>query len=128
MSLFFLSFTLLTLLFSHFRANRTKPENPDSFEWTHSFSGNLSEFTAKLENFVSKNSKLLILERTKTKFIISESSRLFDFGRFYHIQCKESKDGLEIKIHIQSKLVDPISKENNGDSKLISEIEGNDVG
>lgn len=128
MSLFFLSFTLLTLLFSHFRANRTKPENPNSFEWTHYYKGTLSDFTLKIEKFVEQKSNLLILERTKTKFIISESSQLFDFGRFYHIQCNESEDGLEIQIHIQSKLVDPISKEKPGNNKLISEIEGNDVG
>lgn len=107
MSLLFLILTGVTWTLSHFYAKRITPSSPTSFDWTKKFNGNLEQFTEHLHRSIKNNPDWLLLEKTKTKFIISESPSLFQFGSFYHIHCKETSDGLVIEVKVQAKLVTP---------------------
>ncbi len=102
--------TLLTYLFSHFWARRTRPKAPSDFQWTKTFSGDLVDFQKQVESVVEKNSQLLILEKTKDRYLISESPSLFEYGNFYHIQCVQEGDQRIVKMQVQAKLVNPDTK------------------
>lgn len=110
MSFFFFIVTVLTLLFSHFWARRTRPVTPSSFAWTKNFSGSLEDFHKSLEKFVKSQPELLILEKTKHKYLISQSPSLFEFGNFYHLKLEETEEGVIVNLEVQAKLVEPTEK------------------
>ncbi len=110
MSFFFFIITLLTFLFSHFWARRTQPKAPSDFQWVKNFSGDRSDFQKQIEAAVQQNSQLLILEKTKDRYLISESPSLFEYGNYYHIQFVEEGDQPVVKMQVQAKLVNPDTK------------------
>lgn len=121
MSVFFLSFSVLTFILSHWRAKRTKPAL-HQFQWTKSFSGNLNEFTEKLLLRVQSTPELLLLERGKFYFLIGQEPTAFEYGAFYKIHCKEIDNQLIIKVSYQSKLVSFRMSDQFPDELLFKEI------
>ena len=105
MSLFFFIITAITYVISHLWAKKTQPISPTDFQTLKFYKGNLENFSHHLIKMVDNNPQWLLLEKTKTQFIISESPGAFRFGYFHHVQCKETKEGLEIKLTSQAKLV-----------------------
>ncbi len=125
MSFFFFIVTLLTLMFSHFWARRTRPETPSRFGWTKNFSGNLPSFHRRVEKLVQEHPELLILEKTNQKYLISQSPSLFEFGSFYHLHAEVTSDGLVVKLEIQPKLISPSETKTK---KILQVLENDDTG
>jgi hypothetical protein len=107
MSFFFLITTTATWLASHWWARRTQPVLPDSFAWTKNFQGDLTSFQRVFEEVVHSNPQLLILEKTKTKYLVSESPSIFDYGHFYHFSLSEKDGQVVVQLQVQPKLVAP---------------------
>lgn len=120
MSFLFFILSVVTLWLSHYWANKTQPMLLGDFSWTKNFKGSKEKFCKTIEKIINENSNLLLLEKTPSKFIISESPSLFEFGQFYHISIKEKDNQLTVKLVVQPKLV---SEDQNKTQTLIKQIE-----
>lgn len=127
MSFFFLLASVLTLAISHWWARRTRPQAPKNFEWLKSFQGSRQEFEQKLKILMNHNPQLMILEKAKNHYLISEAASLLSFGQFYHIELEEKDAIVEVKISVQPKLVASHSS-SRMEPALLKELDKDDVG
>ena len=128
MSLFFIFLSILTYVFSHYWAKRTRPDQAHSFNQTQYFSGSLKEFQEHFKKVISKNPRLQIIEHSSTHYLVNESPGTLTYGYFYHIKCEQKEEHLIINILAQPKLISHHNDKNKLQDKLFSGMEFQDVG